>query len=246
MKTKIFGIFLLGALLLSVSSFPAYSQTWSEVSPPWGPAARLVESMAVYAGYLYVGTNPYGETEGAGVWRYNGAWIDTSPPWGDTNEFTLCMAEYAGHLYVGTRTETGGGQVWRYDGTTWTNVTPPYMAAPATLMAAYGSNLYVGETTTYAPSPNLLFGWFRVWRYDGTSWTNVTNPPLGLLLTQGPTAWPHMELISMWEREISRELRRSGGIMGQTGPTLPHPFHGLVTRLPEAWRCTGVVSMWKR
>jgi len=91
------------------------------------------------------------------------------------------MAVYGGQLYVGTENGANGCNVWRYDGANWTQVvgqSPP--GTPGTgpgfgnaanfeayEMSVYGGCLYVGVT-------NLVTG-CEVWRYDGTTWTQVVG-----------------------------------------------------------------------
>ena len=108
---------------------------------------------------------------------------------------------------------TGGAQVWQYDGTTWTNVTPAWAAAntEALSMAVYGANLYVGTVNSS--------GGAQVWQYNGTAWTNVT-PELGCR-GHPLQALPCTEPISMSERLILPRGRRSGSMMGLPGPMLP-------------------------
>ena len=70
------------------------------------------------------------------------------------------MAVFGGNLYVGTATLTVGCEVWRYDGTSWTQVvgqspagttgTGPGFGDPNNIavesMAVYGTMLYAGTS----------------------------------------------------------------------------------------------------
>ena len=76
---------------------------------------------------------------------YAQTWSNVSPPWAAANRTAYSMVVYGADLYVGTN-NTGGAQVWQYDGTAWTNVSPAWAAANVTVlgMVVYGANLYVG------------------------------------------------------------------------------------------------------
>ncbi len=163
-------ISLSALLLLIVLSCPVYAQTWTNVSPSWTAANVYAESMAVYGGNLYVGTEYTGPADTAQVWQYNGTtWTNVSPSWATGNYSAESMAVYGGNLYVGTGHYSGPAQVWQYNGTTWTNVSPSWTATndSAQTMTVYGGNLYVGMGNTYyLPA--------QVWQYNGTTWTNVS------------------------------------------------------------------------
>ena len=85
-----------------------------------------------------------------------------------------CQAVYGSYIYMGTVNATGC-QVWRSDGSNWTQVvgqgvagtpTGPGFGNPANTyavsMAVYGSYLYAGTFNA---------GGGQLWRYDGFNWT---------------------------------------------------------------------------
>ena len=85
------------------------------------------------------------------------------------------MAAYNGCLYVGTENWSTGGQVWEYNGTTWTQANVGGFGDTnndsVLSMAAYNGYLYVG-------TDNLSTG-VEVWEYDGTTWTQMYTDGFG-------------------------------------------------------------------
>jgi len=80
-------------------------------------------SLVSYGGRLFIG--------GAGwsvpcqVWEYDGANFARSDPGGMQYDSARCMTVFQNKLYVGTGNDSGspsGGQLWEYDGTTWSQV----------------------------------------------------------------------------------------------------------------------------
>ena len=45
-----------------------------------------------------------------------------APGFGDSNNFDAMLMGFDGKLYAGTDNPVTGGEVWSYDGTTWTRV----------------------------------------------------------------------------------------------------------------------------
>jgi hypothetical protein len=79
------------------------------------------------------------------------------------------MAVYNSKLYVGIW-GTNGAQVYKYDGSTWTKITPGWNTSNnvgVTSMAEYMGSLFVGTYNTNSGA--------EVWEYDGTTWTNITT-----------------------------------------------------------------------
>jgi len=90
------------------------------------------------------------------------------------------MVEYNGCLYVGTENNDplSGAQIWRYDGTDWTQVATAYLNfvedsnnTIASSMCVYNGKLYVGTRNNSTGA--------EVWEYDGTSWTQVNTDGFG-------------------------------------------------------------------
>jgi PKD repeat protein len=112
---------------------------WANVTPSGsiGSGYRWVPTMLSAGGYLYAALGRGDQnTLGAEVWRTADGlnWQQVAAGgFGDPyNTDVLSLAEYNGHLYAGTRHGDWqndshpngplGGEVWRYDGTTWTQV----------------------------------------------------------------------------------------------------------------------------
>jgi hypothetical protein len=220
--------------------------------PGFGNAANIsASSLEVLGSYLYVGTDNY---NGCEVWRYDGtSWtqlIGQDPPGtpvtgpGFDNIYNTGIHKMLSndtYLYVGTNntnSETGGCEVWRFDGSNWTQMvgqgTAPDPTAPgfgdpsngcAHSMAFMGSYLYVG---TYN------FNGCEVWRFDGSNWTQMvgqgtapdpTAPGFGDI--SNVTAWSMTEfdgcLYVGTERSAINKLAAQ-----EAGPI---PMHGVI---PEA------------
>ncbi|HSE60886.1 MAG TPA: fibronectin type III domain-containing protein [Candidatus Saccharimonadales bacterium] len=142
-----------------------------------------VESMTVFGDYLYAGT---GNTVAGNalIWRFdgstwqvvggqglNGSWAT------NTYEDVMSMVSYGGNLYVGLGTTANDAEVWRYNGSTWTQIggdslnsgwTTNYEEVYA--LAAYGGNLYAGLGNTANDA--------EVWRWNGSTWTKIGGDSL--------------------------------------------------------------------
>lgn len=137
-----------------------------------------IESMTVYGEYLYATT---GNTVAgnAQVWRFDGSsWtivggqgINSSWAAG-TYENVLSSVSYAGSLYVGLGTTAGDAEVWRYNGSTWTqvggdNLNGGWAAGfeEVSSLATYGGNLYAGIGNSANDA--------EVYRWNGSAWTKI-------------------------------------------------------------------------
>lgn len=86
------------------------------------------------------------------------------------------MAVFGGNLYV-TTLNGAGGEVWRYNGTTWTQVNADGFGDTQNWMltdlAVFGGQLYAGSGTGVSAGA-------RVWRTsDGTTWNKVNTDGFG-------------------------------------------------------------------
>jgi hypothetical protein len=157
--------------------------SWAQVNTSGfgDPNNTINQSLTVYSGDLYAGT--FNKTTGTEIWRSTDGttWTNVVGPSGVVpsgfgnvnNQATESLTVFKGLLYAGTLNTTDGTQIWRYDGTTWTQVNANGFGNPAnnvTLrsMTVFGNYLYAG--TGYG-------GITQVWRSsDGTNWTNVVGP----------------------------------------------------------------------
>ncbi|NPV60767.1 MAG: hypothetical protein HPY75_14050 [Actinobacteria bacterium] len=172
---------------------PAFAGTWAqEATGGFGnPANVSARASAVYNSRLYVGTD-----NGAGLeilsydgetWRQEvGGSAAVGAGFGNAANFNAAsMIVHDSLLWVGTSNNVTGCEVWRFDGTNWTQVVGalstalvgPGFGNPGNLeaysMAVYGNELYVGT---------FCWGGCEVWRFDGTSWTQE----VGGVATPGP------------------------------------------------------------
>ena len=79
-----------------------------------------VTTLDVFDGRLYAGTwNVAGDAE---VWRSDDgeAWSAFTPPWSGVDA-VMTGERFGSHLYLGVRAD-GGAQIWRSDGTSWSQV----------------------------------------------------------------------------------------------------------------------------
>jgi hypothetical protein len=125
-------------------------------------------------------------------------------------------AVYNDYLYVGTKAHWHRGEVWRYNGTGWTDVTPDGMCAGmigcggpsrATDMVEYNGLLYLAEGIA---TGNLE-------TYDGTTWTIVVGSEIN------PDPWGHpFDVASrgIYSLAVLRSLPTPPWGSGETGDKL--------------------------
>ncbi len=163
--------------------------TWTRIggggiNKSWGFFnLQNVESMAVYGDNLYAGT---GNTVAgnAMVWSFDGSsWQivggqGVNSSWAATSyEDVMSMVTMGGNLYVGIGTTANDAEVWRYNGTTWTQVggdslnsSWPAGYEEVYALASLGGNLYAGLGNSANDA--------EVWRYNGTAWTKIGGDSL--------------------------------------------------------------------
>ncbi len=163
-----------------------------------------VESMTVYGEYLYAGT---GNTVAgnAQVWRYDGTtWqivggqgINSSWAAG-TYEDVMSMVSFGGNLYVGLGTTANDAEVWRYNGSTWTQVGGDSLNSGWTTgfeevysLANFGGNLYAGIGNSANDA--------EVWRYNGSTWTKIGGDSLNSGWT---TNYERVSSLSIYNGEL--------------------------------------------
>ena len=159
--------------------------TWTRnggmyINKSWGYfGTENVEVMTPYNGKLYaaLGNNTAGD---ATVWEYDGTtWrivggqgIDGS--WAHSLiENVYSMVTYKGNLYVGTGLTAGDGDVWRYNGSSWTQV------GGDGLNSGWSGAGYEGVYSLGVYNGNLIAGLgasaqdAEVYSYNGTSWSKI-------------------------------------------------------------------------
>ena len=156
--------------------------TWTKIggdsiNSGWTTNFEYVYSMTGDGTNIYAGL---GLTAGdAEVWRWNGtAWtriggdaINSS--WANsTYEYVLSMNYYGGNLYAGVGTTANEAEVWRWNGTTWTQIGGDSLNSGWTTnyegvysLTNDGTNLYAGLGASGGDN--------EVWRWNGTGWTKI-------------------------------------------------------------------------
>ncbi len=163
----------------------ANASTWTpaggrDVKNSWDTNGKRSVNASVKMGSdIYVGIGV--DTGDAEVWKWNGSsWTqigggETSlnNSWtSNTYEGVYSLATDGTNLYAGLGTGTGDGEVWKWNGTTWTKIGGDsvnsgwtnYVETVYTL-DYFGGNLYAGLGNSTGDA--------EVWKWDGSSWTKI-------------------------------------------------------------------------
>jgi hypothetical protein len=149
------------------------------INKSWGYLnLQDVEVMVTSGDYLYAGT---GNTVAgnAQVWRFDGAtWQliggqGVNGSWAPTTyRGVLSMISSNGKLYVGTGTVANDGDVWEWDGSTWTQVGGDGIRSgwganfeEVDTLASFGGKLYAGLGSSANDA--------EIWVYDGSNWSKM-------------------------------------------------------------------------
>lgn len=158
--------------------------TWTQaagndVNGSWDINGKAqASSSVVFGGNLYVGTGPnVGDAE---VWKYNGTtWSQIggdglNASWPNfTYEDVPSLTTDGTNLYAGTGVNSGDAEVWKYNGSTWAKIGGDTVNSSWALttydyvhsLSFFGGNLYAGL--------GFSTGEAEVWRWNGTSWTQI-------------------------------------------------------------------------
>ncbi len=149
------------------------------INKSWGYYnLQSVEVMQWVGDYLYAGSG-YATAGNALVWRFNGSnWEmiggqGVNNSWGAFSyEAVTSMASLGGELYVGLGISANDAEVWKWDGSTWTQIGGDSMndgwAANyegVYSMASYAGKLYAGIGTSANDA--------EVWVWDGSQWDKI-------------------------------------------------------------------------
>ena len=169
-------------------SYSYNGTTWTQlggglVKKSWAKyGIAAVQVMQAQGGYLYAGT---GNTAGTAiVYRFDGSTWQPIGGQGINNSWSafayeqvFSMASYNNQLYVGLGTTANDAEVWKWNGTTWSQVGGDSLNSGWTTnyeevdtLASYDGYLYAGLGNSAADG--------EVWRYNGTSWTKIGGDSL--------------------------------------------------------------------
>ena len=233
-RSLAFGNGLLYAGLLGTAN---NAETWSWNGTTWtlmgggfinnswgGFNLQNVESMTISGDYLYAGT---GNTVAGNalVWRFDGNnWVivggqGLNGSWpAKTYENVLSMLSFGGNLYAGLGTTANDAEVWRYNGSTWTQIGGDSINSSwaagfeeVSAMANLGGSLYVGLGNSANDA--------EVWRWNGTSWTKIGGDSLNSGWT---TNYDRVSSLGVYRGELYAGL-------------------GLTATEAEVWRYNGTV-----
>jgi hypothetical protein len=165
---------------------------------------RSVSAGIDIAGTKYIGLGNL--TNDAEVWSWNGtSWTkiggdNVNDSWDDeTFEDVYSMATDGTHLYVGLGTTAGDGEVWMWDGASWTKIGGDSINSSWQVsvfetvwsLNYFGGTLYAGLGSSGNDA--------EVWSWNGTSWTKIGGDSLN-------GGWTT-------NYEVVRSLHFAGGIL---------------------------------
>ncbi len=161
------------------------SGTWVKIggdgtNGSWNNVFRYVTSMNFYNGELVAGGTG-STTSSAEVWKWNGSsWTKiggdgVGSSWNAANYLEVnALATYQGKLIAGIGGSAGDGEVWRYDGTTWTLIGGDSVDSSwdgttthrrVATLTVYNGDLYAGTSGSAGDG--------EAWRYNGSTWSQA-------------------------------------------------------------------------
>jgi hypothetical protein len=169
--------------------------TWTKVggdslNSGWTTNFEGVYSLTVYGGNLYAGLGA--SAQDAEVWRWNGSsWLrvggdGVNSSWSAASniEVVYTMTVFDGNLYAGLGATANDSDIWRYNGTTWTQVGGDGLGSSwntvyeeVYMMRVYNNNLVVGLGSSTDDA--------EVWSYNGTTWTKIGGDDVNNSWTSG-------------------------------------------------------------
>ena len=171
---------------------PSWSRVGGDgINSSWANSTyEQVDSMIVYAGFLYVGLGT--STDDAEVWKYDGSsWTliggdDIGGSWSSgTYERVRTLAVYNGALYAGLGTTAGDGEVWRYAGSLWAQ------AGGDNVNGSWGSTIEeVGAFSAY--KGKFYAGTGNTANADAAVWSFGNNAFLQSSTSSFNTNWHHV------------------------------------------------------
>ncbi len=169
--------------------------TWAQVggdglAGSWNTVYEEAYIMRVYNNNLVVGLGS--GTDDAEVWSYNGTtWTkiggdDVNNSWTNgTYERVRAMAVYNGKLYAGVGDTAGDGEVWEWNGTTWTQIAGDSLNSGWTNVIEYVSTLIDYKGKLYAGVGNTANADAQIWSYGNNAFLSSAQ-------TSQDTNWHHV------------------------------------------------------
>ena len=157
--------------------------TWTKIggdgiNSGWGSEIEAVYSLTTDGSKIYAGL---GNTTGdADLYSWNGsAWTKIggdgiNSGWAaSTYEYVFSLRYFGGNLYAGLGATAGDAEVWRWNGSTWTQIggdtlNSSWDATSYEMVYSLtddGTNLYAGLGNTAGDN--------EVWRWNGSAWTKI-------------------------------------------------------------------------
>jgi len=238
--------------------------TWTKVNTDGfgDPRNDMIGAMGVFQDKLYAGVgDPLGDI-GWQVWRYDGGttWTKAyNADYGDDDIVTQpdSMATYNGKFYVSVLNAMTGSEIWRYDGTTWTQINEDGFGdrwtSNARAMIVFddgsgaGPRLYVESSTEvylapWEEKPDGYRKGCKFWRYDGgTTWTQVNTDGFGKINNKAILSTGEFEgklYAGTWNQVEGCEVWRYDG--GTTWTQISSGGFGS----PTAYLCAGTMSVF--
>ncbi len=160
--------------------------TWTQiggsgVNSSWNETQDIVESITGDGTNLYVGLGS--GTLDAEVWRWSGtAWTKIggdgvnpgggTASWNTNYESVKSLTYFGGNLYAGLSASSGDAEVWRWNGTDWTQIGGDSLNSgwlndyeQVHTLTNNGSTLYAGIGDNGAQG--------EVWSWNGSTWTQI-------------------------------------------------------------------------
>ncbi|MDQ3008171.1 MAG: fibronectin type III domain-containing protein [bacterium] len=185
----------LGASVNDAEVWMWNGSTWTKVggdglNSSWNTEFEQVESSVIFENNLYVGLgNGTGDAE---LWMWNGStWTkvggdDVNSSWtSGTYERVKTLTVYNGAIFAGIGNGTGDGEVWRFNGSSWTQV------GGDSINSSYSNA--IEETTTFTGYRGKLYaGTGLSANLDAQVWVYGANGYLSSEQNSFTTEWQHI------------------------------------------------------
>jgi len=150
----------------------------------WGSInATRVTSLVSYNGILYAGMGSTSVSTVSRIHKFeNGSWTHiaggsgVNSSWTTEYRYVSSLAVYQGDLYAGlTGSGTNAGDVWKFNGSSWSEVAGAGQNSSWTLAVANGivNSLSIYRNKLIATIGSPTAGYAAVWEYNGSAWTKI-------------------------------------------------------------------------